>query len=153
MSNVNRQNVCYAWYGHPNMIRKHVHSDCNYDRIKPFNISKLWYLPNVFVKCRWISEMYSKSILANETIKEVRFISRWHYQIETFSALLALCREPSVTGEFPPERPKTRRFDVFYLRLNKRLSKQSIRRWFETSSPSLWRHCNVVSTCLLMTCP
>ena len=26
--------------------------------------------------------------------------------------------------------------------LNKRLSKQSIRRWFETPSCSLWRHCN-----------
>ena len=29
--------------------------------------------------------------------------------------------------------------------LNKRLSKQSRRRWFETPSRSLWRHCNVVS--------
>ena len=34
-------------------------------------------------------------------------------------------------------------FDVsFHLRLNKRLSKQSRLRWFETSSRSLWRHCN-----------
>ena len=31
----------------------------------------------------------------------------------------------------------------FYLRLNKRLSKQSRRRWFETPSRSLWRHYNV----------
>ena len=31
----------------------------------------------------------------------------------------------------------------YYLRLNKWLSKQSIRRWFETPSCSLWwRHCN-----------
>ena len=40
-----------------------------------------------------------------------------------------------------------RSFDVFFdLRLNKRLSKQSIRRWFERPSRSLWRHrnsCNV----------
>ena len=28
------------------------------------------------------------------------------------------------------------------LRLNKRLSNQSRRRWFETPSRSLWRHCN-----------
>ena len=28
------------------------------------------------------------------------------------------------------------------LRLNKRLSKQSRRRWFETPSRSMWRHCN-----------
>ena len=50
-----------------------------------------------------------------------------------------------VTGEFPSHRPVTRSFHVFfYLRLNKRLSKQSRRRWFETPSRSLWRHCNVV---------
>ena len=51
-----------------------------------------------------------------------------------------------VTGEFPSHRPMTRSFDVFVdLRLNKRLSKQSRRRWFETPSRSLWRQCNVVS--------
>ena len=44
-----------------------------------------------------------------------------------------------------PHTPVTRSFDVFFdLRLNKRLSKQSRRRWFETQSRSLWRHCNVV---------
>ena len=31
---------------------------------------------------------------------------------------------------------------VFSLRLNKRLTKQSWCRWFETPSRSLWRHCN-----------
>ena len=31
----------------------------------------------------------------------------------------------------------------FYLRLNKRLGKQSRRWWFETPSFSLWRHCNI----------
>ena len=30
----------------------------------------------------------------------------------------------------------------FYLRLNKRLSKQSLGWWFETLSHPLWRHCN-----------
>ena len=64
--------------------------------------------------------------------------------METFSALLALCAGYSaVTGEFPSQRPVTRSFDVFCdLRLNKRWSKQSIRRWFETPLRSLWRHCN-----------
>ena len=48
-----------------------------------------------------------------------------------------------VTGELPAQRPVTRSFDVFFdLSLNKRLSKQSRRRWFETPSCSLWRHCN-----------
>ena len=50
-----------------------------------------------------------------------------------------------VTGEFPSQRPVTQSFDVFIdLRLNKRLRKQSRRRWFETPSPSLWRHRNEV---------
>ena len=36
-------------------------------------------------------------------------------------------------------------FDVFYdISLNKRLNKQSSRRWFETSWCSLWRHCYVL---------
>ena len=40
-------------------------------------------------------------------------------------------------------RPVTRCFGVsFDLHLNKRLSKQSWRRWFGTPSRSLWRHCN-----------
>ena len=65
--------------------------------------------------------------------------------METVSALLALFAGNSpVAGEFPAQRPVTRRFDVFCdLRLNKRLSKQSWGWWFETPSCSLWRHCNV----------
>ena len=54
-------------------------------------------------------------------------ISWWRHQMETFSALLALCAWNSpVTGEFHTQRPVTRSFDVFFdLRLNKLLSKQS----------------------------
>ena len=72
--------------------------------------------------------------------------SWWRHQMETFSALLALCEgNPPVTGGFPSQRPVTRSFDVFFdLRLNKRLSKHSRRWWFETPSRSLWRHCNVI---------
>ena len=43
------------------------------------------------------------------------------------------------------QRPVTRSFDVLFdLRLNKRLRKQSRCRWFETPSPSSWRHCNAL---------
>ena len=50
------------------------------------------------------------------------------------------------TGEFTSQRPVARCFDGFFdLRLNKWLSKLSRRRWFEMSSRSLWRHCNVLS--------
>ena len=68
----------------------------------------------------------------------------WRHQMETFSALLAICAGNSpVPGEFPAQMPVTRSFDVFfYLRLNKRLSKQSWGWRFETLSCSLWRHCN-----------
>ena len=53
--------------------------------------------------------------------------SRWRHQMETFSALLALC-----AGEFPSQRPVTRNFDVSLIcALNKRLSKQPWGWWFE----------------------
>ena len=70
----------------------------------------------------------------------------WRHQMKIFSALLVLREWNSpVTGEFPSQRPVTRSFDVFFdPRPNKRLSKQSRRLWFETSSRSLWRHCNVI---------
>ena len=68
----------------------------------------------------------------------------WCHQMETFSASLAIYAGNSpVPGEFPAERPVTRRFDVFfYLRLIKRLSKQWWGWWFEMPSYPLWRHCN-----------
>ena len=68
----------------------------------------------------------------------------WRNQMKTFSALLAICAgKSSVPGEFPAQRPVTRRFHVFFhLRLNKPLSKQSWGWWFETLSRPLWRHCN-----------
>ena len=72
------------------------------------------------------------------------WLSWWRHQMETFSALLAICAGNSlVPGEFPAQRPVTRSFDVFFdLRLNKRFSKQSRGWWFETLSRSLWRHCD-----------
>ena len=53
-------------------------------------------------------------------------ITWWRHQMETFSALLAICAGNSpVTGEFPAQRPVKRSFDIFFdLRLNSRLSKQ-----------------------------
>ena len=58
----------------------------------------------------------------------------WRHQMETFSALLAICAWNSSAS---------RSFDVFFdLCLNKQLRKQSWRCWFETLSRPLWRHCN-----------
>ena len=88
--------------------------------------------------------------------EKIQIPAWWRHQMETFSALLAICAGNSpVTGEFPAQRPVTRSFDVFfYLRLNKRLSKQSRGWWFETPSLPLWRHSNVyemlIQVCLKM---
>ena len=77
----------------------------------------------------------------------------WRHQMETISALLALCVGNSpVTGEFTSQSPVKRSFNVFFdLRLNKQLSKQSRGWWFETPSRPLWRHGNArLSSCQLM---
>ena len=73
-----------------------------------------------------------------------RFITWWCHQMEPFSTLLDLCaRNSPVAGEFPSQKSEPRGFEVFFdLSLNKRLSKQSRRQWFETPSRSLWRHYN-----------
>ena len=83
----------------------------------------------------------------NSHVTIVSFCSWWRHQMKTFSALLSLCAGDSpVTGEFPSQRPLMRRFDVFFdLYLDKRLSKQSKRQWFDTPSYSSWRHCNAYS--------
>ena len=48
-----------------------------------------------------------------------------------------------LAGEFPSQRPVTPNSDVFFdLHLNKRLCKQTKRRWFGVPCRSLWRHSN-----------
>ena len=68
----------------------------------------------------------------------------WRYQMETFSASLAIYVGNSpVPGEFPAQRPVRWSFDVcFDVRLNKQLRKQSWGWWFETPLCPLWHHIN-----------
>ena len=75
--------------------------------------------------------------------------SWWRNQMETLSALLALCAGNwLVTDEIPAQRPVTPSFDIFFdLRLNNRLSKQSWGRRFETLSRPLWRQ-SYIYTCI-----
>ena len=96
-------------------------------------------LPPIYIASRYMDTEFAK-------------VTWWRHQMETFSALLALCaRDSPLSSEFPSQRPATRSFDVFfYFRLNKWLSKQSTRRWFETPSRSLWHHCNVTHELLTM---
>ena len=81
--------------------------------------------------------------------------SWWRHQMETFSALLAICaRYSPVSDEFPAQRPVTRSFDVFFdLHPNKRLSKQWWGWWFETPLCPLWRHRNVTTIMCLYGVP
>ena len=74
----------------------------------------------------------------------------WRHQMETFSALLALCAGNSpVSGEVPAQRTVTRSFEIFFdLRLIKRLSKYLRGWWFETLPRPSWRHCNGVDLSL-----
>ena len=74
-------------------------------------------------------------ILASPKFRQINLETWWRHQMETFSALLALCAGKSpVSGEFPSQRPLTRSFDDFLdLRLNKRLSKQSWGWWLDVS--------------------
>ena len=88
--------------------------------------------------CELISHMW-------EATDVIGSASWWRHQMETYSALLAICAGNSpVPGEFHAQSPLTRSFDVFFdLHLNKRLSGQSWGWWFETLLRPLWRHCDV----------
>ena len=88
------------------------------------------------------SQMISTAESVSQKGQEYHFTTWWRHQMETFSALLAICAGDSqVIGEFPAQRPVMRSFDIFFdLCLNKRLSKQPWGWWFETPSHTVWRH-------------
>ena len=81
---------------------------------------------------------------SNKNISKRYHCTWWRHQMETFSALLAICAGNSpVTGESPAQMPVTRSLHVFFhLRLNKQLSKQSWGWWLAVLSRPLWRYCN-----------
>ena len=68
-------------------------------------------------------------------------VIKWKHFPRNWPFVRGIHRSPL---NFPAQKPVTRSFDVFfYLRLNKRLSKQSWGWWFETLSRPLWHHCDV----------
>ena len=76
------------------------------------------------------------------------------WRLSIFSACIRFLRywllERESTGH--QQRLVTWSFDVFFgVRLNKRLSKRSRCRWFETPWRLLWRHCDVVSCIIAFT--
>ena len=106
--------VWLEWINYTHIIRVTLWNDCH-QKIHTGIYSNIWI---------------------DYTIYFELYLAWWRHQMETFSALLALCAGNSpVTGEFPAQRPVTQGFGVYFdLWLNKRLSKQS---W-----GSLWRHCH-----------
>ena len=80
-------------------------------------------------QCNDFGDLSTNQVLITSSVKDSleRAKAWWRHQMETFSALLAICAGNSpVPGEFPAQRPVTQSFDVFFdLRPNKRLSKQS----------------------------
>ena len=97
-------------------------------------------------KFEWVSWTHTAPYIAKKIKKvtERTNYTWWRHQMETFSALLAICAGNSpASGEFPAQRPMTRSFGVLFdLSLNKWLRKQSWGWWFETLSHPLRRHCN-----------
>ena len=84
--------------------------------------SSLWSNVYIMNLIRW--PIYLTNLSQSDCI-----VTWWRHQMETFSALLAICAGNSpVSGEFSAQRPVTRSFDVFFdLCPNKQLSKQMVR--------------------------
>ena len=108
--------------------------------------------------CRWRPVRHRDSSLVSERailINKRHWLLIWDHQHHDsvikwkhFPRYWPFVRGIHRPGDFPSQRTVTRRFNVFFdLRLNKRLSKQSKHRWFETLSRSLWRHCNDGDSC------
>ena len=119
-----------------------------YDHVLYFYLMRIVF--NLCSNCAWLNFGGSVCIYPSFVQNVCMYFTDhtlWRHQMETFSALLAICAGNSpVPGEFPTQRPVTRSFDAFFdLRLSKRLSKQSWCWWFDTPSRPLWRHRNVNS--------
>ena len=136
------------------------------------NYIKLYILYSLDIKYMTISQHPSEKMITRLPFCFLRGISRIVYDTDrnidtcmhgeimmmssngNISALLAFCAGNSpVNGDFPKQRPVTRSFDVFFdLCLYQQLNKQLKRRWLETISRSLWRHCNVSKYSTRVTC-
>ena len=132
----------------------------------PFQIHNIWVISSYIINYMWLLVQYSWNRrhprMANINI----FV---HFDIDGPLAYLQeqlnsycivdvmtssngnifrvtghLCGDSPLPREFPTQRQVTRSCDSFNLCLNKRLSKPTRGLWFETPSPSLWRHRNAL---------
>ena len=97
----------------------------------------------VNLKLHWIL-CKLKSIGSQDWLDFLSLSTWWHHQMETcpryWSFVWGIHRSPVNSSH----KGQLRRAFIFSLicALNKRLSKQSLGWWLETSSCALWRHCN-----------
>ena len=145
---------CYIIWGpwrlnspaHRQFVQQPFQADCKDDIFKYIFLNKNVWISLKFVNsphkgqwrwaltfsliCAWINCWVNNREAGHYDVTvmtRLRWVNTWwRHQMETFSALLAICAENSpVPGEFPAQRPVTRSFDIFFdLCLNKRLSKQ-----------------------------
>ena len=114
-------------------------TSCYLNQCSPYTLTHIWG-----TRGRWVrNNLASVGAQWQNNASKFRF-TWWRHQMETYSALLAICAGKSqVPSEFPTQRPVTRSFDVFFdLHLNKQLSKQWWGWWFQTPPRPLWRHSN-----------
>ena len=117
----NRQNDKHSPCLSPADIHKYL---LNIRRL--YCIASVWHIWTKITGFGKAQEIVEKYIFHDDVIKWKHFPRYW----------------PFVRGIH--RWPVTRSFDVFFdLHLNKRLSKQSRRWWFETPPRPLWRHCDV----------
>ena len=101
------------------------------------------WLSSYYLSYRFHKMLHALSCQMNLYL--IGWLRWWRHQMETFSALLAICAgNLPVTVEFHAQRPVTRSFDVVF-DLPEQTVEQTIesrRSGFETPLRSLWRQCN-----------
>ena len=94
--------------------------------------------------CHWLhlSSVYAHTYFHSKHYSQQSLRPWWRHQMETFSALLALCEgNPPVTGGFPSQGPVTRGFDVFFDLLLKKNKNKKKNGWANTrDAGDLRRH-------------
>ena len=108
---------------------------------------------------RWCDNYWYRTVLIYAPARSFYDILPLVYMMTSSNGYIFRVTGP-LCGEFTGHRwiPLTKASDTelwcfFEVCLNKRLSKQSRRRWFETPSCSLWRHCSdILARPLKRTC-
>ena len=114
-------NSVHTWQ-HSSWWRQGMATLCMVDSPHKWNVMKSFKLcfPCLSVtqklSCWWFTMPWSSCDIIVMCRVVCKILSWWCGQMDTFSALLALCAGNSLfTSEFPAQRPVTRSFDVFFI--------------------------------------